>query len=189
MIAKKQIEIAKKFKADFVAHGATGKGNDQVRFEIAYYSLAPKIKIIAPWKMPEFFKQYPGRKELIEYAKQKKIPIKAKPETPWSSDENLLHISYESGILEDPWQKPPDEMFEWTKSPKTASDKPEELLISFKNGRPTAINIKKKTATAILVELNKLGAKHGIGRIDLVESRFVGMKSRGVYETPGAEQF
>ncbi len=185
LIAKKQIEVAQKYGAKYVAHGATGKGNDQVRFELAYYSLSPEIEVIAPWKMPEFFEMYPGRKELMEFAKQNNIPIKAKPSAPWSSDENLLHISYESGILEDPWHKPPKEMFELTQSPEEAPDEPEEIILEFKNGIPIALDEKKLALTPLFIKLNELGSKHGVGRIDIVESRFVGMKSRGVYETPG----
>ena len=185
LIAKKQIEVAQKFGAQYVAHGATGKGNDQVRFELAYYSLSPNIEVVAPWKIPEFFEKYPGRKELMQFAQENNIPIKAKPSAPWSSDENLLHISYESGILEDPWQKPPKEIFELTQSPQDAPDKAEEIVIQFKNGIPVALNEQKLDLTPLFIKLNELGSKHGIGRIDIVESRFVGMKSRGVYETPG----
>ena len=185
LIAKKQIEVAQKFGAQYVAHGATGKGNDQVRFELAYYSLSPDIEVVAPWKMPEFFEAYPGRKELMQFAQENNIPIKAKPSAPWSSDENLLHISYESGVLEDPWAKPPKEMFELTQSPQDAPDESEEIVLQFKNGIPVALNEQKLALTPLFIKLNELGSKHGIGRIDIVESRFVGMKSRGVYETPG----
>ena len=185
LIAKKQIEVARKFGAKYVAHGATGKGNDQVRFELAYYSLSPDIEVVAPWKMPEFFEAYPGRKELMQFAQENNIPIKAKPSAPWSSDENLLHISYESGVLEDPWAKPPKEMFELTQSPQDAPDESEEIVLQFKNGIPVALNEQKLALTPLFIKLNELGSKHGIGRIDIVESRFVGMKSRGVYETPG----
>ena len=185
LIAKKQIEVAQKFGAQCVAHGATGKGNDQVRFELAYYSLSPNIEVVAPWKIPEFFEKYPGRKELMQFAQENNIPIKAKPSAPWSSDENLLHISYESGVLEDPWAKPPKEMFELTQSPQDAPDKAEEIVIQFKNGIPVALNAQELALTPLFSKLNELGSKHGIGRIDIVESRFVGMKSRGVYETPG----
>ena len=185
LIAKKQIEVAQKFGAQYVAHGATGKGNDQVRFELAYYSLSPNIEVVAPWKIPEFFEKYPGRKELMQFAQENNIPIKAKPSAPWSSDENLLHISYESGVLEDPWAKPPKEIFELTQSPQDAPDKAEEIVIQFKNGIPVALNEQKLDLTPLFIKLNELGSKHGIGRIDIVESRFVGMKSRGVYETPG----
>ena len=185
LIAKKQIEVAQKFGAQYVAHGATGKGNDQVRFELAYYSLSPNIEVVAPWKIPEFFEKYPGRKELMQFAQENNIPIKAKPSAPWSSDENLLHISYESGVLEDPWAKPPKEIFELTQSPQDAPDKAEEIVIQFKNGIPVALNEQELALTPLFIKLNELGSKHGIGRIDIVESRFVGMKSRGVYETPG----
>lgn len=185
LIAKTQIAVAKKFNATAVSHGATGKGNDQVRFELAYYSLAPNIEVIAPWKITEFFEKYPGRKELIDYAKKYNIPIKATAEASWSSDENLLHISYESGILEDAWQKPPKEMFELTRSPQDAPNDPEEIILTFKNGIPTALNGENLHLTKLFLKLNELGSKHGVGRIDIVESRFVGMKSRGIYETPG----
>ena len=185
LIAQTQIEFAKKLKASFVSHGATGKGNDQVRFELAYYSLAPDIQIIAPWKIANFFNKYPGRKELIAYAKAHQIPIKATQDKPWSSDENLMHISYESGILEDPWQKPPSDVYEFTQSPLKAPDKPEEIIISFEKGIPICLNNQKMPLLELFQKLNELGCKHGIGRIDIVESRFVGMKSRGIYETPG----
>ena len=185
LIAKQQIKTAIKFNANAVAHGATGKGNDQVRFELAYYSLAPKIEVIAPWRIPEFFEKYPGRKELIAYAQKHNIPVRASLDAPWSSDENLLHISYESGILEDPWIKPPKAMFELTSSMQEAPNEPEEIIISFKNGIPTALNGVNMPLTPLFCKLNELGSRHGVGRIDIVESRFVGMKSRGVYETPG----
>ena len=189
LIAQTQIEVAKKFGAGSVAHGATGKGNDQVRFELAYYSLAPDIEVVAPWRIADFFEKYPGRRELMNYAKEHNIPIKATPSAPWSSDENLLHISYESGILENPWTKPPSDVFEMTTSPQEAPNNPEEIILSFKKGIPTKINGKELALTELFLELNKLGSKHGIGRIDIVESRFVGMKSRGVYETPGGTIF
>lgn len=185
LIAKAQIEMCKKYGANAVSHGATGKGNDQVRFELAYYSLAPNIEVVAPWKIPAFYEKYPGRAELIQYAKEHNIPVKASSAAPWSSDENLLHISYESGILEDPWTKPPQEMFELTQSLQDAPNEPEELTLTFENGVPTSLNEQKISLTKLFLKLNELGSKHGIGRIDIVESRFVGMKSRGVYETPG----
>ena len=185
LIAKKQIEIAEKEGASAVSHGATGKGNDQVRFELSYYALKPDIRVIAPWKIPDFYQKYPGRSELLDYAKQFGIPVKATKESPWSSDENLMHISFESGMLEDPWQAPLQEMFELSKSPQQAPDDPQEILIEFKNGSPTAIDGKKYSPAKLLRQLNEVGGKHGIGRVDMVESRFVGMKNRGVYETPG----
>ena len=185
LIAKKQIEIAEKEGASAVSHGATGKGNDQVRFELSYYALKPDIRVIAPWKIPEFYQKYPGRSELLVYAKKFGIPVKATKESPWSSDENLMHISFESGMLEDPWQAPLQEMFELSKSPQQAPTDPQEILIEFKNGSPTAIDSKKYSPAKLLRQLNEVGGKHGIGRVDMVESRFVGMKNRGVYETPG----
>ena len=185
LIAKKQIEIAEKEGASAVSHGATGKGNDQVRFELSYYALKPDIRVIAPWKIPEFYQNYPGRSELLDYAKKFGIPVKATKESPWSSDENLMHISFESGMLEDPWQAPMQEMFELSKSPQQAPADPQEILIEFKNGSPTAVDGKKFSPSKLLRQLNEVGGKHGIGRVDMVESRFVGMKNRGVYETPG----
>jgi len=185
LIAKKQIEFAEKEGASAVSHGATGKGNDQVRFELSYYALKPDIRVIAPWKIPEFYQNYPGRSELLDYAKKFGIPVKATKESPWSSDENLMHISFESGMLEDPWQAPLQEMFELSKSPQLAPAEPQEILIEFKNGSPTAVDGKKSSPAKLLRQLNEVGGKHGIGRVDMVESRFVGMKNRGVYETPG----
>ncbi len=186
LISQKQIEILKKEKATIVSHGATGKGNDQVRFEMAYYALKPDIKILAPWKNDEFLSQFPGRKEMITFAQKNNIPIKATKSAPWSTDENLMHISFESGVLEDPWYKPPVEMYEYTISPKKAPDKITEVLISFEKGIPVKINGKSMSALKIMQTLNKFGSENGIGRLDMVENRFVGMKSRGVYETPGA---
>ena len=185
LIAKKQIEIAEKEGASVVSHGATGKGNDQVRFELSYYALKPDIRVIAPWKITEFYQKYPGRSELLKYAKKFGIPVKATKESPWSSDENLMHISFESGMLEDPWQAPLQEMFELSNSPQQAPSDPQEILIEFKNGSPTAIDGKNNSPAKLLRQLNEVGGKHGIGRVDMVESRFVGMKNRGVYETPG----
>ena len=185
LISKKQIEAAERFGASTVSHGATGKGNDQVRFELGYYALNPDIKIIAPWKVPEFYQRYPGRAQLIEYAQQNGIPVKATAEQPWSTDENLMHISFESGMLEDPWQEPKEEMFELSQSPKNASDQEQILTIDFEEGLPVRIDGQEFAPVDLLTELNEIGGRHGIGRVDLVESRFVGMKSRGVYETPG----
>lgn len=181
VIAKRQIEIARKEKADAVAHGATGKGNDQVRFELTYYALEPNIKVIAPWREWEF----QGRSDLIAYAKEHKIPVVATHEKPYSTDRNLMHISYEGGILEDPWAEPPENIFQLTRSPEKAKSDAEYLEISFKHGEPSAINGEEMEPVALLETLNKIGGDHGIGRVDLVENRFVGMKSRGVYETPG----
>ncbi len=185
LISKKQIEAAERFGASTVSHGATGKGNDQVRFELGYYALNPDIKIIAPWKVPEFYQRYPGRAQLIEYAQQNEIPVKATREQPWSTDENLMHISFESGMLEDPWQEPKEEMFELSQSPKNAPDQEQILTIDFEEGLPVRLDGQEFQPVDLLTELNEIGGRHGIGRVDLVESRFVGMKSRGVYETPG----
>ncbi|MEC8342421.1 MAG: argininosuccinate synthase, partial [SAR324 cluster bacterium] len=185
LISKKQIEAAEHFGASTVSHGATGKGNDQVRFELGYYALNPNIKIIAPWKVLEFYQRYPGRAQLIEYAQQNGIPVKATAEQPWSTDENLMHISFESGMLEDPWQEPREEMFELSQSPKNAPDQEQILTIDFEEGLPVRLDAQEFAPVDLLTELNEIGGRHGIGRVDLVESRFVGMKSRGVYETPG----
>ena len=185
LIAKKQIEAAERFGASTVSHGATGKGNDQVRFELGYYALKPDIKIIAPWKVPEFYQRYPGRAQLIEYAQQNGIPVKATTEQPWSTDENLMHISFESGMLEDPWQEPREEMFELKKKKKNAPDQEQTLTIDFEEGTPRTLDGQDYEPVDLLTKLNEIGGRNGIGRVDLVESRFVGMKSRGVYETPG----
>ena len=185
LISKKQIEAAERFGASTVSHGATGKGNDQVRFELGYYALNPDIKIIAPWKVTEFYQRYPGRAQLIEYAQQNGIPVKATAEQPWSTDEKLMHISFESGMLEDPWQEPKEEMFELSQSPKNAPDQEQILTIDFEEGLPVRLDGQELAPVDLLTELNEIGGRHGIGRVDLVESRFVGMKSRGVYETPG----
>lgn len=185
LIAKKQIEVAQQYGASAVGHGATGKGNDQVRFELSYYSLQPDIQVVAPWKIPEFFKKYPGRTELLAYAQQNGIPVKATVQQPWSSDENLMHISFESGMLEDPWQAPLAEMFELSKSPQDAPDQSREILIEFEQGIPVSVDGERLSRAALLARLNQIGGENGIGRVDMVESRFVGMKSRGVYEAPG----
>ncbi len=191
VIAKKQIEIANKENAQYVSHGATGKGNDQVRFELTYYALNPKIKVIAPWKNKEFLEKFKGRSDLIAYAKEKGISVKATADKPYSTDANLMHISYESGVLEDPKIAPTEDMIEWTKSPKTAPDKETKIEIHFKDGIPVKVVNKedgtiKQKPLELFQYLNQLGAENGIGRIDIVENRFVGIKSRGVYETPGA---
>ncbi len=183
IIAKRHIEIAKKEKAAYVAHGATGKGNDQVRFELTFYALKPDIKIIAPWRDPEF--DLNSRTKMIDYAKKHNIDIPVTKKKPYSSDRNLLHISFESGILENPWKEPPEDMFVLTQSPEKAPDKPQYITVDFEKGVPVAVNGKTYSPAKLLERLNKLGGKHGIGRIDIVENRFVGMKSRGVYETPG----
>jgi argininosuccinate synthase len=181
VIAKRQIEIARQEGADAVAHGATGKGNDQVRFELTYYALQPDINVIAPWREWDFN----GRSDLIAYAKEHRIPVTATHEKPYSTDRNLMHVSYEGGILEDPWNEPPEDIFQLTVSPEAATAEPEYIEISFAEGAPVAVNGQQMKPVALLERLNRLGGKHGIGRVDLVENRFVGMKSRGVYETPG----
>jgi argininosuccinate synthase len=189
LIAKAQVEIAKKEKADTVAHGATGKGNDQCRFELTYMALAPQLTILAPWKIDDFRNEFPGRSEMIDYCRDHKIPVEASLKKPYSMDRNLLHISYEAGILEDPWFDPTTKknkaMFKLSVSPEDAPNKSEYVDLDFVKGNCTAVNGKKLSPAGVLKELNRLGGKHGIGRVDLVENRFVGMKSRGVYETPG----
>jgi len=181
LIAKRQIEIARQVGADAVAHGATGKGNDQVRFELAYYALAPDITVIAPWRTWDLN----SREKLMNYAQENDIPIPVSKEKPYSSDRNLLHISFEGGVLEDPWNEPPEDMFVLSVSPEQAPDRPLYVEIEFKEGDPVAIDGESLGPAALLQRLNELGGSNGIGRVDLVENRFVGMKSRGVYETPG----
>jgi len=183
LIAKRQIEIARETGADAVSHGATGKGNDQVRFELGYYALAPDIKVVAPWREWDLT----SRTRLIEYAEQHqiRIPHDKRGEAPFSVDANLLHISAEGKVLEDPWVEPEEYVYSRTVSPMDAPDKPTEITIDFVKGDPVAVNGKELSPASLLHELNLLGGKNGIGRLDLVENRFVGMKSRGVYETPG----
>jgi argininosuccinate synthase len=181
LIAKRQVEIARLEKADAVAHGATGKGNDQVRFELTFAALAPELKVIAPWRTWDF----KGRSDLIAYAKSKGIAVPVTAKKPYSMDRNLLHISFESGILEDPWKEPTKDMFVLSVAPEDAPDKAEYVELDFEQGNCVAVNGKKLTPAGVMKALNKLGGKHGVGRVDLVENRFVGMKSRGVYETPG----
>ncbi|MFO1519686.1 MAG: argininosuccinate synthase [bacterium] len=181
LIAKKQIEIANKEGAQAVSHGATGKGNDQVRFELTYFALKPDVKVIAPWREWTF----KSRTDLIEYAEKHGIPVPVTKSKPYSSDRNLLHISFEGGILEDPWSEPPEDMFLLSKSPEKAPDKARYIEIEYDKGNPVAIDGKKLGPSALLTQLNEIAGEHGIGRVDLVENRFVGMKSRGVYETPG----
>ena len=189
LIAKAQIEIARKEGATHVAHGATGKGNDQCRFEISYAALAPDIQVISPWRIDEFRKAFPGRTEMIEYCKSHNINVQASAKKPYSMDRNMFHISYEAGILEDPWFDPtvPEnrDMFKTTVSPEDAPDKPTYLELTFEKGDCVAIDGKAMKPSDILRALNKIGGENGIGRVDIVENRFVGMKSRGVYETPG----
>lgn len=201
--AKAQVETAKKHGADVLAHGATGKGNDQIRFEFVYRTLMPEAKIYAPWKDPEFLAKFAGRDELLDYAAENDIPVKQTKSEPWSTDDNMLHISYEAGMLEDPLAIPRDSMFEMTTSPRDAVDQETNVEIEFKAGNPIALRIISELQPddmglckvvkyaqeitdplKIFQKLNKLAAENGIGRIDLVESRYVGMKSRGVYETP-----
>ncbi len=181
LIAKRQVEIAKKEGAEAVCHGATGKGNDQVRFELTYMALEPGVKIIAPWR--EWTMR--SRRELIEYAERHGIPVTATKAKPYSMDMNLFHISYEGGILEDPWEAPPEEIFHMTVSPEKAPNKPREVEIDYEQGDPVAVDGKRMSPATLLAHLNKIGGEHGVGRVDLVENRYVGMKSRGVYETPG----
>lgn len=181
LIAKRQVEIAKKEKADAVAHGATGKGNDQVRFELSYKALAPELKIVAPWREWEL----KGREEGIEYAKEHGIHVPVTKAKPYSSDRNLWHISYEGGMLEDPWYEPKEDMFLLTVSPEKAPNKPEYVEVGFEKGIPVTVNGKREMGYGLIKNLNRIGGKHGIGRVDMVENRLVGIKSRGVYETPG----
>jgi argininosuccinate synthase len=181
LIAKKQIEVARREKADAVAHGATGKGNDQVRFELTYTALNPEITIIAPWREWDLH----SRSDLVAYAKRHAIPVPVTPEKPYSSDRNLFHISFEGGLLEDPWREPPEEMFTLTVAPEKAPDQPTYVEIGFTEGLPVAVNGRRLSPAKLLATLNEVAGKHGVGRVDLVENRYVGMKSRGVYETPG----
>ncbi|OGW29093.1 MAG: argininosuccinate synthase [Nitrospirae bacterium GWC2_42_7] len=181
LIAKKQVEIAKKEKAEAVAHGSTGKGNDQIRFELTYYALKPDIKVIAPWREWSFN----SRESLIKYSNKHGIPVTATKAKPYSTDRNLFHISYEGGILEDPWSEPPSDMYTMISPLNKTPDRHEYIEIEFKKGDPVSINGKKMSPATILSRLNSIGGKHGIGRVDIVENRFVGIKSRGVYETPG----
>jgi argininosuccinate synthase len=181
LIAERQIEIARLEGADAVAHGATGKGNDQVRFELTYYALEPEIKVVSPWREWELR----GRRELIAYAEQHRIPVTATHAKPYSTDRNLMHVSYEGGVLEDPWVEPPATIFQMTKAAEDAKPEPEYLVVSFERGEPARVDGEHMNGVALLEHLNRVGGEHGIGRVDLVENRFVGMKSRGVYETPG----
>lgn len=181
LIAKRQTEITRLEGAGAVAHGATGKGNDQVRFELTYQSLEPSLQVIAPWRLWKLR----SRTQLIEYAREHGIPVPVSQEKPYSVDRNLLHTSYEGGILEDPWQAPPEEMFERTVSPERAGNASEEITVDFEQGNPVALNGEALTPAALLEALNRVGGRNGVGRVDLVENRYVGMKSRGVYETPG----
>jgi argininosuccinate synthase len=181
LIARAQVEIARREGADAVAHGATGKGNDQVRFELTYAALAPSLTVIAPWREWELT----SRSALMEFARRHDIPVPVTAERPYSTDRNLFHVSYEGGILEDPWAAPPDKMFLLTTAPEDAPDVPAEVILEFERGDPVAVDGRRLGPVPLLEKLNRLGGEHGIGRVDLVENRFVGMKSRGVYETPG----
>ena len=190
IIAKKQIEIAKEVGAQYVSHGATGKGNDQVRFELSYYALNPAIKVIAPWKNPDFLNAFQGRSDLLAYAEKHGIPTKQTAAKPYSEDDNLLHISHEAGILEDPGAVCDESIYSRTVSPEKAPDTPTRITIEFKNGIPVKVKnledgTEKTDALDLFLYLNQLGSENGIGRLDMVENRFVGIKSRGVYETPG----
>jgi len=190
LIAKGMIEVARKEKAQALAHGATGKGNDQVRFELTAATLAPELQVIAPWRDASFRDEFPGRAEMIAYCEKKKIPVQASAKKPFSMDRNLLHISYEAGILEDPWMDASDKKYRGSFTtlsvfPEDAPDKPEYVTIDFKKGNAVAVNGRALSPLGVMKALNKLGGKHGVGRVDMVENRYVGMKSRGVYETPG----
>jgi argininosuccinate synthase len=189
LIAKRMVEIADAEGADAIAHGATGKGNDQVRFELAVAALSPDLQVIAPWREDRFREEFPGRTEMIDYCRSHKIPVEASAKKPYSMDRNLLHISYESGILEDPWFDafaPANRgMFKLSSSPEEAPDKAEIVTLDFVSGNCVAVNGRKLDPLSVMRSLNKIGGRHGVGRVDMVENRFVGMKSRGVYETPG----
>ncbi|HIG27968.1 MAG TPA: argininosuccinate synthase [Verrucomicrobiales bacterium] len=189
LIAKRMVEIARKERTRYLAHGATGKGNDQVRFELSAASLAPDIQMIAPWRDAAFRERFPGRQEMIDFCRDHKIPVQASASKPYSTDRNLLHISYEAGILEDPWfdaYSPKNkDMFLLSKAPEDAPDKAEYLMLDFEKGACVGIGGKAMTPLQVMKRLNRTGGKHGVGRVDMVENRFVGMKSRGVYETPG----
>lgn len=182
LISKKVVEIARRVKADAVAHGATGKGNDQVRFELGFAALAPDLQVIAPWRTWDF----KGREDLLKYAERHGIPVPVSKKKPYSSDENLWHISHEGGILEELEKPVPEDVYTWTVSPKKAPSRPEAVEIGFEKGRPVAVNGKKKSPVEMVSHLNRVGGRHGIGRVDMVENRLVGLKSRGIYECPAA---
>ncbi|MGH7878031.1 MAG: argininosuccinate synthase, partial [Candidatus Binataceae bacterium] len=182
-IARKQVEIARREGADAVAHGATGKGNDQVRFELAFARLAPELKIVAPWRHPDW--PFKGRADMIAYAAEKKIPVPVTAEKPYSMDRNLVHVSYEGGVLEDPWREPYEDMFRMTSAPEKAPAQPEYVEVEYEGGDPVAVNGERLAPAALIERANQLGGRHGVGRVDLVENRYIGIKSRGVYETPG----
>ncbi|HVS65678.1 MAG TPA: argininosuccinate synthase [Thermoanaerobaculia bacterium] len=189
LIAKHQVEVARKVDARALAHGATGKGNDQVRFELTYAALAPRMEVISPWKDREFLDRFQGRADLIRYAREEAIPLESTSEKPYSMDENLMHKSYESGVLEDPMAEPPEEMYQLTTSPMEAPDDPARLEVHFEDAMPVKIvdldsGEERSDPLELFVFLNEIAGRHGVGRIDIVENRFVGIKSRGVYETP-----
>jgi len=183
VIARRQVEIARREGADAVAHGATGKGNDQVRFELTFARLGPELKVIAPWRNPDW--PFKGRADMIAYASSKNIPVPVTAEKPYSMDRNLVHISYEGGILEDPWREPYNDMFRLTVAPEQAPDQPEYIEVEYSVGDPVAINGERLSPARIIERANEIGGRHGVGRVDLVENRYVGIKSRGVYESPG----
>jgi len=183
VIARKQVEIARREGADAVAHGATGKGNDQVRFELTFARLGPELKVIAPWRNPEW--PFKGRADMISYAASNNIPVPVTAEKPYSMDRNLVHVSYEGGILEDPWREPYNDMFRLTVAPEKAPDQPEYVEVEYAAGDPVAINGERLSPAHTIERANEIGGRHGVGRADLVENRYVGIKSRGVYESPG----
>ncbi|KAL3870632.1 hypothetical protein ACJMK2_038680 [Sinanodonta woodiana] len=189
-IVSAMMKVVREEGAEYISHGATGKGNDQVRFELGAYAQQPHIKIISPWKMPEFYNRFKGRNDLFEFAKERGIPLPVTPKSPWSMDANLMHISYESGILEDPNVHAPADLYQMTSDPERAPEKPCMLDIEFKGGIPVRVRnhndgTEKTDSLELFLYLNKIGGQHGVGRIDIVENRFIGMKSRGIYETPG----
>ncbi|MBF6567997.1 MAG: argininosuccinate synthase [Candidatus Binataceae bacterium] len=183
VIAKAQAEVARAEGADAVAHGATGKGNDQVRFELTYARLAPQLRVVAPWRHPQW--PFTGRADMLAYASEKRIPVPVTAEKPYSMDRNLVHVSYEGGILEDPWREPYNDMFRMTVAPEDAPNTPAYVEVDFDGGNPIAINGERLSPAAVIERANKIAGAHGVGRVDLVENRYVGMKSRGVYESPG----
>ncbi|KAJ1856395.1 argininosuccinate synthetase [Coemansia sp. RSA 1822] len=190
VIARSQVKIAQQEGCTHVSHGCTGKGNDQVRFELAYYALDPKLQVIAPWRIPEFYQRFPGRNALLAYAAEKGIPVSQTPSKPWSTDENLFHISYEAGILEDPNVTPPKDMWKLTVDPEDAPNTPERITITFKEGKPVRVTNESDGTDVtdpldLFLYLNTVARRNGVGRIDIVENRFIGIKSRGCYETPG----
>ena len=181
VIAKAMMDVAKAEGADAISHGATGKGNDQVRFELTAMAIDPRIQVIAPWRTWNLR----SRSDCIAYCKDRKIPIEVTAEKPYSMDANLFHISYEGGVLEDTWNEPLKDMFRWTTAPEDAPDEPEYIVVGYENGDPVSVNGERLSPASLILRLNEIGARHGVGRVDIVENRFVGMKSRGVYETPG----